>query len=61
MFRGVQRRVFSAASFLADQQEKHSDSYQEGKQSTDGKRQSPVPTLNGHVQGPAFYRLKRVP
>jgi len=28
---------FSATSLLADQQNKHSDSYQQGKQSTDGK------------------------
>jgi hypothetical protein len=38
---------FSATSLLADQQNKHSDSYQQGKQSTDGKRQGPIPTLNG--------------
>jgi hypothetical protein len=38
---------FSATSLLADQQNKHSDSYQQGKQSTDGKRQGLIPTLNG--------------
>jgi hypothetical protein len=38
---------FSATSLLADQQNKHSDSYQQGKQSTDGKRQGPIPTLKG--------------
>jgi len=32
-------------SFLADQQNKHSDSYQQGKQSTDGERESPVPSI----------------
>jgi hypothetical protein len=30
---------------LTDQQNKHSDSYQQGNQSTDGKRQSPVPSI----------------
>jgi hypothetical protein len=34
-----------ASSFLADQQNKHSDSYQQGKQSTDGERESPVPSI----------------
>jgi hypothetical protein len=46
---------FSAASFLADQQEKHSGSYQQRNQNTDGKRQSPVPTLDG-LRPSAFLR-----
>jgi len=32
-------------SLLADQQNKHSDSYQQGKQGTDGERESPVPSI----------------
>jgi len=32
-------------SLLTDQQNKHSDSYQQGKQSTDGERESPVPSI----------------
>jgi hypothetical protein len=32
-------------SLLADQQNKHSDSYQQRKQSTDGERESPVPSI----------------
>jgi hypothetical protein len=38
-------QIFSAISLLADQQKKHSDSYQQGKQSTDSQRQSPVPSV----------------
>jgi hypothetical protein len=53
-FRGADQ-IFSAASFLADQQEKHSGSYQHRNQSTDGKRQSPMPTLNG-LRPSAFLR-----
>jgi hypothetical protein len=32
-------RGLVASSLLADQQNKHSDSYQQGKQSTDGERE----------------------
>src|SRR5262249_55715939 len=32
-------------SLLADQQNKHSDSYQQGKQNTDDERESPVPSI----------------
>jgi hypothetical protein len=41
----AQARPISAASLLADQQNKHSDSYQEGKQSSDSERKSPVPSI----------------
>jgi hypothetical protein len=46
----------SAASlFVADHQKKHSDSNQQCNQSTDNKRQSPMPTLNG-LRSSAFLR-----
>jgi hypothetical protein len=32
-------------SLLADQQNKHSDSYHQGKQSTDGEQESSVPSI----------------
>jgi hypothetical protein len=35
-------QIFSAASLLADQQNKHSDSYQQRKETTDGERESSV-------------------
>jgi len=40
---------------MADQQKKHSNSYQQGKQSTDGERQSPVTTLNGFRPSAFLY------
>jgi hypothetical protein len=40
---------------LIDQQNKHSDSYQQGNQSTDGERESPVPTIHG-LRSSAFLR-----
>ena len=42
-------------SLLADQQNKHSDSYQQGKQSTDGEGESPVPTIT-RLRSSAFLR-----
>ena len=36
---------FALTSFLADQQDKRSSSHQQGKQSTDGERESPVPSI----------------
>jgi hypothetical protein len=38
-------RYWSRRALLTDQQNKHSDGYQQGEQSTDGKRQNPVPTV----------------
>jgi hypothetical protein len=32
---------------LTDRQNKHSDSYQQGNQSTNSERESPVPTIHG--------------
>jgi hypothetical protein len=42
-------------SLLADQQNKHSNSYQQGKQSTDGERESPVPSI-WRLRSSAFLR-----
>ena len=54
------RGAFSAASLLADQQNKHSGSNQQGKQSTDGKRQSPRPVYlrERTLFGPRLARQK---
>jgi hypothetical protein len=51
----AQARPISAASLLADQQKKHSDCYQQGKQSTDSQRQSPVATIK-RFRASAFLR-----
>jgi hypothetical protein len=47
--------AFGGASFLADQQNKHSDSYQQRNQNTDDQRSYPMPTLNG-LRSSAFLR-----
>jgi hypothetical protein len=43
------------ASFLADQQKKHSDNYQRRNQSTDEQRNNPIP-LHGRLRPSAFLR-----
>src|SRR5262249_33906205 len=45
-----------ANSLLADQQNKHSDSYQQGKQSTGDERNNPMPTIRALVRSSAFLR-----
>ena len=43
-------------SLLADQQNKHSDSYQQGKQNTDDERKNRMPTRLGLLGPSAFLR-----
>jgi hypothetical protein len=43
-------------SFLADQQNKHSDSYQQGKQSTGDERKNRVPARLDLARSSAFLR-----
>src|SRR6516225_2498071 len=45
-----------ANSLLADQQNKHSDSYQQGKQNTGDERNNPMPTIRALVRSNAFLR-----
>src|SRR6516165_12212742 len=47
-------RADIANSLLADQQNKHSDSYQQGKQSTGDERNNPMPTIRALVRSSAF-------
>ena len=49
-------RADIANSLLADQQNKHSDSYQQGKQSTGDERNNPMPTIRALVRSSAFLR-----
>jgi len=48
-------RADVANSLLADQQNKHSDSYQQGKQSTDGERKNRMP-IGRRFRSGAFLR-----
>jgi len=47
---------FSAASLLVDEQKKHSDSYQQGKQNTDDERNNPMPIRLDLFRPSAFLR-----
>src|SRR6516162_6010039 len=49
-------RADVANSLLADQQNKHSDTYQQGKQSTDDERNNPMPTGLDLFRPSAFLR-----
>jgi len=43
-------------SLLVDQQDKHSDTYQQGKQNTDDERNNPIPTGLDLFRSSAFLR-----
>src|SRR5215469_4531754 len=49
-------RAYVANSFLADQQSKQSDSYQQGKQNTDDERNNRMPTRLNLFRSSAFLR-----
>src|SRR6516164_4599058 len=49
-------RTHVANSLLADQQNKHSDSYQQSKQSTGDERNNPMPTIRALVRFSGFLR-----
>jgi hypothetical protein len=53
---GKTRRAISAASLLADQQNKSSGSYQQGKQNTGDERNNPMPTGVDFFRSSAFLR-----
>jgi hypothetical protein len=56
--RPITDQIFSAlpqGSLLADQQKKHSDSYQHRNQNTDDKRHNPMP-IHGRFRSSAFLR-----
>jgi hypothetical protein len=57
--RAVTNQIFSAlreGSLLADQQNKSSGSYQQGKQNTDDERNNRMPTICAFVRSSAFLR-----
>ena len=56
MFRGGQRRVFSAASLLADQQEKHSGNYRQSNQNTDNERKQRMSSRLQAFRSSTFLR-----
>jgi hypothetical protein len=53
--RSIIERAHVASSLLADQQKKHSDGYQKGKQNTGYERGNPMPTLQ-RFRSSAFLR-----
>src|SRR5215831_15930542 len=54
--RSTSGRARVASSFLADQQNKQSDSYQQGKQNTDDERNNRMPTRLDLFRSRAFLR-----
>jgi hypothetical protein len=56
LFVEANQASWRAASFLADQQNKHSDSYQQGKQNTDDKRNNRMPSRLDLFRSSAFLR-----
>jgi hypothetical protein len=55
---GETRRALSAASLLADQQDKRSGTYQQRNQNTNDERGSPTPTLDGLHPAPFSARRR---
>jgi hypothetical protein len=58
---GETRRALSAASLLADQQEKHSGTYQQRNQNTNDERGNPTLTLDGFRSSTFLRRSETQP